>query len=69
MLTTSKRKAVYNKLKKALETGIYPPGSRLPNEPELAEKMGVSRLTLRFVLAQLERENHLVRIKEYSIRN
>ena len=63
MLTTSKRKAVYNKLKKALETGIYPPGSRLPNEPELAEKMGVSRLTLRFVLAQLERENHLVRIK------
>ena len=63
MLTTSKRKAVYNILKKELADGIYPPGSRLPNEPELAEKLGVSRLTLRHVLAQLERENLLVRAK------
>ena len=63
MLTTTKRKAIYNKLKKALAEGIYPPGSRLPNEPELAEKLGISRLTLRHVLAQLETENFLVRIK------
>ena len=63
MLTTSKRKAVYNKLKEAIARGSYPPGCRLPNEPELAEELGVSRLTLRYVLAQLETENTLVRIK------
>lgn len=63
MLITSKRKAVYEKLKAALTGGTFPPGSRLPNEPELAEKLGVSRLTLRYVLAQLERENTLKRIK------
>jgi DNA-binding LacI/PurR family transcriptional regulator len=63
MLTTSKRKNVYNKLKEAIADGSFPPGSRLPNEPELAEVLGVSRLTLRYVLAQLETENTLVRIK------
>lgn len=63
MLNTSKRKAVYGKLKEAIASGSYPPGSRLPNEPELAEKLGVSRLTLRHVLAQLERENTLIRVK------
>lgn len=63
MLTTSKRKNVYNKLKEAIAGGSFPPGSRLPNEPELAEVLGVSRLTLRYVLAQLETENTLVRIK------
>ena len=37
MLTTSKRKYVYNKLREAISSGSFPPGSRLPNEPELAE--------------------------------
>ena len=63
MLTTTKRKYVYNKLREAIASGSFPPGSRLPNEPELAEELGVSRLTLRYVLAQLETENTLVRIK------
>lgn len=36
-----------------LETGNYPPGSRLPPERELCERCGVSRMTLRNALARL----------------
>ena len=37
----------------------YPPGSRLPNERELAEQIGVTRPTLRETLQRLAREKWL----------
>lgn len=41
-------------LKRLIATGIYAGGSRLPSEPELAEQLGVTRLTVREALANLE---------------
>jgi GntR family transcriptional regulator len=40
-------------LRGRIRDGIYAPGSRMPSESELAEEFGVSRATLRTVLAKL----------------
>lgn len=39
--------SVANQLTKLIDDGVYPPESRLPGERELAEKFGVSRVTIR----------------------
>jgi GntR family transcriptional regulator len=51
---------VYDKLFKLIMEGTFLPDSRLPTEPELAKKLGVSRMTLRQVLA-LFQDDGLVR--------
>ncbi|MDZ4261314.1 MAG: GntR family transcriptional regulator, partial [Pseudomonadota bacterium] len=38
---------IVEKIENLIDTGIYPPGSRLPPERELAENYSVSRPTLR----------------------
>ncbi len=38
-----------------IETGAYTEGERLPPEPELCERFGVSRITVRRAVADLER--------------
>ena len=43
-----------DELKRLLCRGDYPSGSRLPSEKELAAALGVTRLTVREALAQLE---------------
>ncbi|MFC5465763.1 GntR family transcriptional regulator [Lederbergia graminis] len=45
---------VYDELLLQITKGEYPPGSRLPSEPELASKLGVSRSTLRQALVLLQ---------------
>ena len=35
---------VYNRLYSMIQDGVYPPGSQLPSEPELALQMDVSRI-------------------------
>ena len=47
---------VYDQLFKKIQDGVYPPGSKLPSEPNLAEQMGVSRMTLRRALALLQED-------------
>jgi len=42
------------KLRKLIEDGEFPPGSRLPGERELAERFGVSRVTVREAEIALE---------------
>jgi GntR family transcriptional regulator len=50
-------------LERAIERGRLAPGDRLPAERELAERYGVSRMTLRQALGALEQRGRLVRSK------
>ena len=47
---------VYDRLYRLIQEGVYPPGSQLPSEPDLAAQMGVSRMTLRRALSLLRLE-------------
>lgn len=47
---------VYNKILEMIQAGMYPEGSKLQSEPVLAEKMNVSRSTLRQALALLQED-------------
>lgn len=49
----------YKAVLSAVQRGIYAPGSRLPSERQLSEKLGVSRTSLRVALLQLASEGHL----------
>ncbi|MBS4210401.1 GntR family transcriptional regulator [Bacillus sp. FJAT-50079] len=51
---------VYDELLLRITKGEYPVGSRLPSEPDLASKLGISRSTLRQALALLQ-DDGLVR--------
>ena len=53
---------VYQKLKKAIEYGVYPGGFFLPREVILAQKLGISRDTLRAVLTKLSDEKLIERM-------
>ncbi|MFC8097847.1 GntR family transcriptional regulator [Streptomyces sp. NPDC057363] len=48
-------------LKQRLTQGEWTAGDRLPSEPALAEELGVSRVTVRGALAQLEAEGIVTR--------
>ncbi|MBI9084835.1 MAG: FadR family transcriptional regulator [Desulfobacterales bacterium] len=45
--------AVYRKLQKQILDKTYPPGSRFPSERDLAEALGVSRVTVREAVRRL----------------
>jgi GntR family transcriptional regulator len=51
----------YRKLNESLRRGVFPPGSRLPGERDLAASVGVSRSTLRQALSRLAEEGQLDR--------
>jgi DNA-binding LacI/PurR family transcriptional regulator len=53
---------VYNVLRAGIVNGTYPPGSRLPTEPELMEQFQVSRVTARQALMMLKGERLIVSI-------
>lgn len=50
-----------NRIRERIESRVIPPGSRLPNELELAEAMGVSRGTVRAALSLLQQQGLLWR--------
>jgi GntR family transcriptional regulator len=56
---------LYHQLKQVLhgeiESGVYKPGDRLPSEPELIRQYGISRITVRQALDELEAEGLIVR--------
>ena len=57
--------SVAKKILKLIESGVFPPGSRLPGERELAEKFAVSRVTIREAEIALQALGH-IRIKTGS---
>jgi GntR family transcriptional regulator len=48
-------------LREAIARGDYRSGERIPGEPELAQRHGVSRITVRQAVMQLAREGRVVR--------
>ncbi|MFI3213972.1 MAG: GntR family transcriptional regulator [Eubacteriales bacterium] len=54
---------VYDSLYELIVNGNFPVGYKLPTEPELATKMGVSRVTLRRALALLQEDGLVSNIR------
>ena len=48
---------IYDCLYEMIQNKTFPPGSQLPSEKDLAERMNVSRMTLRKALALLQEDN------------
>lgn len=48
-------------IKDGMNSGEYPPGSKLPNEVELCEMFGISRITVRRAIQELAEEGFLDR--------
>jgi len=54
LASTRRAEGVFERLRQGILAGAFPPGSRLPNERELAEALGVNRSSVREALRQLE---------------
>ncbi|MEI7885169.1 MAG: GntR family transcriptional regulator [Clostridia bacterium] len=65
MKTFESRQPLYlevaNELKKRIVDGVYPMGTKLASEPDLAKEFGVSRGTLREALSILEKNGDILR--------
>lgn len=44
-----------------IETGIWSEGEKVPSEPQLAEQLGISRMTVHMALRDLAAEGYLIR--------
>lgn len=62
-MNASLHKRVEENLLEQIQTGVWPVGSRLPKEEDMAAQLGVSRSTLRQAFASLERKGVLLRKK------
>ena len=58
---------IYDHILGLIESDFLTPGSQLPGENHMAEKLGVTRITLRRALQQLQREGHLTARKGVGI--
>ena len=54
-------RVIGDQLRTLLQQGTLEPGTQLPPEPEMADALGVSRMTLRQALNILEREGTIIR--------
>lgn len=61
MKTPTIAERVSRELNASINHGVYPPGTRLPGERQLAEELHVSRSTIRTALEALEHDGRLAR--------
>ena len=52
---------ISGELKKRLENGFYPPGTRFPSESMLAEEFSVNKMTMNKIVSMLAEQGYLVR--------
>lgn len=52
---------IFEEIKSAIESGEYAPKQRIPSEPELSERYGVSRITVRRAVEELCSEGYLIK--------
>lgn len=58
---------IYDYILSLIDSGWLTPGGQLPGEVHLAEKLGVTRITLRRALQQLQQEGHLTSRKGVGV--
>ena len=54
---------IRRRIKECIERGIYPTGSMIPSENELAEEFGTTRLTIRSAVDELVRRGQIRRVR------
>lgn len=52
---------IFNRLVEQISTGVFPPGSKLPSEKELADEYGVSRITSKKAMDTLAANGYISR--------
>ncbi len=66
-MTLQGPKALYEQVKiiimDRIQSGEYPPDSRIPSENQLVKELSVSRMTVNRALRELAENGHLVRIQ------
>jgi phosphonate metabolism transcriptional regulator PhnF len=58
---------IYDHIRSLIDMGYVQPGSQLPGEVHLADTLGVTRVTLRRALQQLQQEGHLTARKGVGV--
>lgn len=52
-----------NKIKKEIRTGILKPGDKIPSETQMQKEYGMSRVTVRNAMAELEVEGYIIKVQ------
>lgn len=52
-----------NRIKKEIRTGILKPGDRLPSESQMQKEFGLSRVTVRNAMTELEGEGYIIKVQ------
>lgn len=52
-----------NKIKKEIRSGILKPGDKLPSETQMQKEYGMSRVTVRNAMAELEVEGYIIKVQ------
>lgn len=61
--TTPVYMRIRRRIEERIERGIYPTGSMIPSENELAEEFGTTRLTIRSAVDELVRRGQIRRVR------
>lgn len=52
-----------NKIKKEIRSGILKPGDKIPSEAQMQKEYGMSRVTVRNAMAELEMEGYIIKVQ------